>query len=325
MKVLVTGGRGFIGSFLVEKLLETGYEVRCLLRSEKPGWLAGLRYEWCPGDLSDGAALERAVDGVDYVFHVAALTKSHSKRILYQVNVGGTEQLLRAMRRMGTDPKRFVLISSQAAAGPSASGQPVTEADPPQPVSAYGMSKLKAEQIVTEFGSSIPFTIIRPPTVYGPRDVDVYQYFKYASRGWLPVLSGGPRYLSAVYVKDLVEGIVLAAENQSATGQTYFLCNDDFYSWEQFGEIVASVLGVKTRKMLIPVPLVYVVSLVFELAAKVSRRATLFNFDKFREFAATHWICSNAKAQQELNFQCHHSLEAGVRETALWYEKEGWL
>jgi nucleoside-diphosphate-sugar epimerase len=327
LKALVTGGRGFIGSFLVEKLLQSGYEVRCLLRNKGKGfgWLNGLDIEFYEGEITNPDSLTHAVQGVDYVFHLAGATKSNSKIEFYKINTEGTKNLLKATQEFNRKVKRFVFVSSLAAAGPGQAGKPVTESDPPKPVSHYGKSKLKAEQATRSFSKEIPITIIRPPSVYGPRDRDIFRYFKYTKQGWRLVLSGGPRYSSFIYVKDLVEGIVLGAETEQALGQTYYLSDDQLYSWDYFGDVLAQALEVKPRRILVPVPLAFWVSLGFDLFSKITGRSTLFNLDKYRELKQTHWTCDNSKARKELSFKPRYSLEQGIRETCEWYLKNGWL
>lgn len=327
MKALVTGGRGFIGSFLVEQLLSEGHEVRCLLRPKGGdlGWLTGLNVEIISGDVNDPVSVERAVADADYIFHLAGLTKSYDPKVLYTVNVGGTERLLDAAGRLAGGLERFVLVSSLAAAGPSRDGRPVTETDPPRPVSEYGRSKLEAERIARGYADRLPVTVVRPPAVYGPRDGDFLEYFRFCRKGWLPLLSGGPRYTSVVFVKDLVAGMRLAVQEEQAVGQTYFMAADPVYTWEYLGRNIAAVLGMKTRKVILPLALARAVCVLSEGFARLFKKNTLFNLDKFRELTETHWICDSNKAKEELGFHCAFSLEAGLEQTAAWYLAHGWI
>jgi len=325
LQALVTGARGFIGSFLVEELLKRGWTVKCLLRNpHDPGWLTGLNVEPVAGDIVAGSGLIEAVKDVDYVFHLAGLTKTFRKTDLEKVNVDGTRNLLKAIHQFNPHIKRFVLVSSLAAAGPSRSGQPLTEHDTPQPVSEYGRSKLKAEQMAMQFANDLPLAIVRPPAVFGPRDRDMFEIFKYAQKGWRLVLSGGPRWASLIYVKDLVRGLLLATEN-AARGQTYFFCNDERYSWDTIGNLLADWFGKPTRTITIPLPLAFLVFGGSDLFGKVTKMNSLFNLDKFNELKATHWICDNTKAKNELAFRTEYTLEEAVKETAEWYVANGWL
>ncbi|MFQ5824206.1 MAG: NAD-dependent epimerase/dehydratase family protein [bacterium] len=327
MKALITGGRGFIGSFLVKKLLHKGIQVRCLLRNKgrDQGWLNGLDFEHSNGDITDPKSLPQAVKGVHYIFHLAGLTKSNSKSDFFKINANGTKNLLEATWNNNPNLKRFVLVSSLAAVGPSPHGKLLTELDAPRPITNYGKSKLKAEEITLKFANKLPISIVRPPAVYGPRDRDIFGLFKYAKYGWIPVLSGGPRFSSVIYVKDLVEGILLVVEKEKALGKVYFLSDDKPYSWDYFGGAVAQVLNVRPRRFVIPLPLAFLVSCGFELIANLTKQPTLFSLDKYRELKATHWICDNSKAKKELGFRPRFGLQKGLHETAQWYLENGWI
>jgi nucleoside-diphosphate-sugar epimerase len=325
--VLVTGGRGFIGSFLVEDLLHRGLEVRCLLRksSKGRGWLEGQNIQVFDGDITDSSSLTDATKDVDYVFHLAGLTKARTNEEFRRANVEGTRNLLSATRKNSSELRRFVMVSSLAAAGPSQSRTPVSELDPPHPVSNYGRSKRMAEETAHEFGGGLRISIVRPPAVFGPRDRDVFQMFKYIKQGWLPLLSGGPRYLSMIYVRDLVHGLYLAATHDAAIGQTYFLAYDRGYSWDEFAETVAEALGVRVRKIVMPLLLAYLVSGLGSLYGKLTNEATLFNLDKYQEMKPTHWTCDTSKGRREIGFEPKVDLRTAVAETCAWYQEKGWL
>ena len=184
---LVTGGQGFIGSHLCGRLISAGHRVRVLARpSSGLTNLDGLPVEVVRGDLTGDGSLAQAVAGVDWVFHLAGALKGFSQEELLRVNRDGTKRLVEACAAHTPDLSRFVLVSSLAAAGPSASGGlPRTEDAPPAPLTWYGKSKLEAEMVVLKAG--LPFTILRPPIVFGPRDRDVFSYFQIAKAGVLPI------------------------------------------------------------------------------------------------------------------------------------------
>lgn len=327
MKALVTGARGFIGSFLVEKLLRKGYDVRCILRKKNSGlkWLKGLDVEVIEGDILNPDSLDAAVADVDTIFHLAGCTKALRTKEYYNVNVTGTQNLLTTVVKLNPSIKRFVHVSSLAAAGPSFNGIPLNEEQECRPVSHYGKSKCESEKVVSEFLDKLPITIIRPPAVFGPRDADVLTYFKYAKKGILPILSGGERTASFVYVKDLVDGIVLAAENETSERQTYYLCDEKPYTWDEFGGAIASALKVKTRRLVMPVFLSFWASLFSELFSKLSGKPSILSLDKYKEIKMNHWVCSSEKAKKELGFEPKYGLEKGIEETAEWYLANGWL
>jgi nucleoside-diphosphate-sugar epimerase len=327
LKALVTGARGFIGSHLVETLLARGFEVHCLLRQKRvgPTWLEGLPIHAIEGDILYPASLSEAVKNMDYVFHLAGLTKALSREQFYQANVDGAVNLLEAARKNNPTLKRFVLVSSLAAAGPSPDGQPRKETDPPHPVSNYGASKLQAEQAAQAYAADLPISIVRPPAVFGPRDTEVFAFFKFVRRGWWPVMSGGPRFASLIYVKDLACGLVQTAQSDAAVGQTYFLCNDQFCSWDEVAKFLAEIFFKEPRTIVLPIPLAFVAAAVSEFYGRISQKPAALNLDKFRELKATHWICSNSKAKMEWGFRAEYDLNDALAETVDWYQENGWL
>ena len=183
MKALVTGGTGFIGSHLTEALIRKGVQVRCLLRKTSDlKWLKGLPIEFVHGDCNDKTSLEKAVRGVDWVFHLAGVTKAIKEETYFEVNGLGTENLIHACLENNPRLQKFIYISSQAAAGPSRNGCNKKELDPCEPVSFYGRSKRVGEELVLTHAHELPVLILRPSAVYGPRDKDIFAFFKCLSR-----------------------------------------------------------------------------------------------------------------------------------------------
>ena len=188
MDVLVTGSTGFIGSHLVELLLQKGCRVRCLIRKTSDlQWLKDLPVEFVEGDIADPPSLARAVRGVEYIYHSAGLTKARTEDQYFRANAGGTRSLLEAARDVAPGLKRFLFLSSQTAAGPSPTITPITEEFPPRPITTYGRSKLQGEKECLSVSGRVPVTICRAPAVYGPRDKDVFEFFHTVSRGLQPM------------------------------------------------------------------------------------------------------------------------------------------
>ena len=184
-RVLVTGGTGFIGSHLVERLLGNGYDVTCLVRElRQVRWLQGMEVRLAQGDCMLPESLADAVPGVSLVFHCAGLTKGKHARDYYSVNHLGTKNLLDACARHNPGMRKFILVSSLAAAGPSGRTAGKTT-DTPHPVSDYGRSKLLAEEETLKFKDRFPVVILRPSAVYGPRDADVFELFRWAAKGYI--------------------------------------------------------------------------------------------------------------------------------------------
>ncbi len=209
MKALVTGATGFVGSHLVEALRRRGDEVTALVRSlKKAEALRPLAVRVIQGDLDDIVALSKAVEGQDVIYHVAGVISALSEAEFMASNRGGTRNLVEAAKVSGARP-RFILVSSMAAGGPSPRGRPLKGEEPPKPVTRYGRSKLAAERVVE--ASDLPWTIVRPPMVYGPRDREVLKVFRLARLGLGPVFGDGTQELSAVHGADLAAALIAAA------------------------------------------------------------------------------------------------------------------
>ncbi|MEO8168133.1 MAG: NAD-dependent epimerase/dehydratase family protein, partial [bacterium] len=242
MNVLVTGGTGFVGSHLVDLLLEKNYSVRCLIRkTSDTHWLQNKLVEFVYGDLFDEPALRAAVGGVDYIYHSAGVTKAKTKEEYFRGNATGTRNILNAAIEANPTLKRFVHVSSQAAVGPSISKTPIDERHSPHPITTYGRSKLQAEEECLKVMDRIPITITRPPAVFGQRDKDVFEFFNTMSKGLQPMVGFEEKYVSLIHVTDLVRGIVLAGESSSSAGETYFITSKDVYGWKEVGETTRRV------------------------------------------------------------------------------------
>jgi len=325
MKALVTGSNGFIGSTLVEKLLQQGHQVTCLVRRQSNlTWLQNLPVTYSYASLSSGEGLEQAVAGMDWIFHLAGVTKARDRQGYVDGNVTITTRLLQACRSQ-PGLKKFVYVSSQAAAGPSLAGIPLTEADAPHPISIYGECKLAAEKEVLSISGELPVVVLRPPSVYGPRDRDILVYFQNVNRGLVLVLGKGDQRISLVHVSDLVDGIVLAAEQPASNGQVFFLSGDGYYDWITIGREIARAMVKKTITIRTPFWLLHAVSWVGRAVAQVTGKPALLNADKVREMVQPSWMCSNQSAKQMLGFAPQYSLAQGVRQTGRWYRENGWL
>ncbi|MGO9481265.1 MAG: NAD-dependent epimerase/dehydratase family protein [Candidatus Kryptoniota bacterium] len=326
MKALVTGSTGFIGSHLVEKLLKQEYHVRCLIRkSSNIEYINKLPVEFVNADFNDLESLRAAVDRVDCIFHLGGVTKSKDKQGYFRGNHETTKNLLAAVMEQNPGIKRFTLVSSLTAVGPGHGLVPVDESTPCHPVTTYGKSKMEAEKECRTRFSDIPITIIRPPAVYGPRDKDIYAFFKSVNGHLIPLSGFNKKVLSFVHCYDLVDGIIAAAEHQNAVSQTYFISNEEIYDWEEFGRIAKHILGRWAINMRIPHYALYSVAAISESIARLQGKAALINIEKARDGVQTNWLCSSKKARTELGFSTKLSLEDGIANTIEWYKKNGWL
>jgi len=320
MRALVTGATGFIGSHLAGALIKRGYQVSCITRgSSDLRWLAGLDIEFINADLADAGSYRERLPQFDYIFHLAGLTKAVREEDFFSVNYGCTASLLDAVDASNHRLQRFVFVSSLAAAGPGTDGRPVDESTPPHPVSAYGRSKLKAEEAVIKYGGRIPYTIIRPPAVFGPRDTDFLMMFRLISRGIFPYW--GLSTYSMLYVADLVEGILSAAENSAAGGKTYFLSDHMVYTNEDIAREIGASLGKKAVRIRVP-------RIIFPLLGLIGQKIDkkgIINRDRINDFSYTNWTCDSGRAERELGVRPKTMLREGIKWTADWYRTHQWL
>jgi dihydroflavonol-4-reductase len=328
--VLVTGASGFIGSHLVERLFAEGAQVRCLLRPTSPRgrarYLPSIRARPVLGDLLTGRGVAEAVDGASVVFHLAGVTKALRASDYYLGNVKATENLLRAMASTeASSGARLVHVSSLAAIGPGADNVPLREDAPPRPLSHYGRSKLQGEQAVRASSISERATVVRPPVVYGPRDTDVLQVFQAAIRGWMVRIGRGESYFSFIYVADLVDGLILAAERGQSAGKAYFLANPEPASWSEFGAIAAAITRKGLRTLTLPVWAACLAGSCADLIARAKGRPGIVSRDKIDDVRQRYWICDAARAAADLGFEAQTSLREGIAATLEWYRQEHWL
>jgi dihydroflavonol-4-reductase len=326
LRVLVTGGTGFIGSHLVESLIERGFHVRCLVRKTSDlKWLRDLPIELAHGDCIDKDSLGGAVKGVDLVFHVAGVTKAIREKTYFEINAFGTENLIHACLEHNTHLERFIYVSSQAAAGPCRHGGRKEESDLCEPVSPYGRSKRMGEELAVAHSHELPLLILRPCAVYGPRDRDIYVFFKLLSKGIKPCLSGRDHHISLCYVGDIVQGILLAAEGQQASGEIFFLSDGHDYRLDEIGDIIARAMEVTPLCIRVPEWMLFGIAFFSEYLSKLTGKPPLINRGKVEEMVQGNWVCDITKAKTRLGFEPRIPLTQGAKLTFEWYRKERWL
>ncbi len=322
MKAFVTGGTGFVGSHLVEALLGQGYNVRCLVRGDKK-WLENLPVEFVQGDLFDSDALSTGTNDVDVVFHVAGVTRAPKRVALDRANVDGTSNVLNAARGAGVG--KVLVTSSLAATGPSGRS-PLREDAPFDPISDYGRSKAEMERQIAERSDGLSVVVVRPPAVYGPREADIFDLIKAASKyRVLPIVGNGNEpQLDLVHISDLVNGMIAAAESEVTSGQTYFLGAQRGYSWDEIRQAIRGAIGHGAISINIPRMLMVPLGMASEGIGRMLGRYPALNREKAREGKAT-WLVSSEKARSDFGYAPSVSLDGGMRETVRWYRENGWL
>ncbi|MDJ0520748.1 MAG: NAD-dependent epimerase/dehydratase family protein [Planctomycetota bacterium] len=325
MRILVTGGHGFIGSHLVRLLLAEGAAVRCLYRREGvPAALEGLDVEIVRGDLRRRGGLVAAVRGVDEVYHLAGLVSSLSPRAMRATNADGTRRLLDAAEEAGLTG-RFVFCSSMAAVGPAGPAGTLTEASPLRPVTAYGASKALAERHVLERSERLPVTILRPPGVYGPGDAEFLRLFRAAAQGFSLVAGRATKRYSLVHAEDLARAFILAARSPEALGQAWLVAHPEVVTLADIIAAAESAVGRRSRRLVLPESFMRLVGTTADLVSQWTGRSSVLGAERMQELVSGDWVCAPGPFQAATGWSPTKDLVTGFAETAAWYRAEGLL
>ncbi len=321
---LLTGATGFLGAHVARALLARGWTVRALIRGgpARIPELVRSGVEVVSGDLSPQNDLASATAGADAIVHVAGVTNARTLEEYREVNVRGTERLARAARGAASNAL-FLLVSSQAAAGPATRGRPVRDGDPPRPVSWYGLSKREGEEALACNwpGARV---VIRPSVVFGPGDRGLLLLFRAASRGVVPVASGRS-LVQLIRAERAAAAIAEAAARPDLDRRTGFLCDPEPISIARLSEEIAALPP--RRPIIFPLPrLVLQLAGAFETTLEaLTRRSRPFNADKVREMLAGDWICDGGPLSRDLKLPPPTPLPQDLAETWAWYAQAGWL
>jgi nucleoside-diphosphate-sugar epimerase len=324
-KLLITGATGFVGSHVVEISPGYKFQLRALVR--KPAdvnRLEGAGIECVPGSLEDAGALRRAMEGVTAVLHLAAATKARTPDEYQRANVAGTQAVIEAMLATEPRPARLVYLSSLAAVGPPVNGRPVTRDDPPRPLTTYGRTKLAGEKVCEVASDRIQVAILRAPAVYGPRDRDVFEFFRLANIGIVPLPRAATGRVQMIHVRDLARALLLAATSSAARG-VYHVAEARAYGWEEMARMVGEAVGKRVRVPRIPTSVIVAAASVSETLSGLMGKSTIFNREKAEELTVPGWLCETELARRDFGFETHIALREGFNETANWYKLNGWL
>jgi nucleoside-diphosphate-sugar epimerase len=324
--VVVTGSAGFIGSHLVDCLVEHGCDVHALVReSSDQKWLNKsdrVKVHVC--DLLQNSPID-CLQEADYLFHCAGLTKAKTRNDYFDGNVNSCEILYKRCLVNGRNLKAIIHLSSLAAAGPSIEGEPALETNQSNPVTYYGESKLAGEKVALKYASSLPIVIIRPPVVYGPREKNFFIYLKTLSHGWNLTVGSSRRELSLIYVADIVRAMVQAAVCYPQSSRLYYVTDGEAYAWKDISDSAMQTLNVRAKSLVIPEILLPFFSFFFEALALFGSKPAVFDRQRVIDICQTSWVASPKIFFESHKFKPKYDLEKGLKETIDWCKKNSWL
>jgi nucleoside-diphosphate-sugar epimerase len=262
------------------------------------------------------------VAGAETIVHLAGLVKARSLEGYREVNVRGTEELLRAAQR-GAPNALFLLVSSQAAAGPCREGRAVSDADPARPISWYGQSKHEAEEAVARLWKG-DWIVLRPGVIYGPGDRGLFLYFRMAAAGWIPVPAGATK-VQVIGAERAALAIARAASRRDLASLVGFLSDTEPVTVEGLAGKIAGLPRRRARLIRVPNGLVRALGAAESLVERLTGRSQPFNSDKAREILAGDWICDGSTTSRILGLPEPVPLDEGLRATWEWYRRAGWL
>jgi len=323
VKVCVTGATGFVGGHLIRALQRRADTITCLVRDLDRGAALGPDIRLVRGDLFDRAALAEACREAEIVYHVAGRISARSEAEFLVANRDGTANVLRAAAEAATSIHRFVYVSSIAAGGPSRPGSPVDETRAPAPVTPYGRSKTAAEAVVR--AGAVPWTIVRPPVVYGERDRETLTLFRLARLGLGIVVGDGSQELSLVYAGDLADALIAAGTSATTAGRIYYAAHPNPTTSRALVLAVGRAVGRRPMVLTIPGTVARGVLWTIGSLAHFAGQATVLSVDKLPEFLAPAWTFTSQALARDAGWVAATDLETGLGRTAQWYREAGWL
>lgn len=322
MRAFVTGGSGFIGGHLVESLLSQGSEVRTLVhRSPLP---PSEKLEVVVGDICDRATLDRALDGVEILFHLASALGSSviGREEFRRINVQGTKSILEAAR--GSGVRRVIHVSSAGVFGAVSQGEVASESSTPAPISIYDKTKLEGEEVALSFARGrMDVVVLRPGWAYGPGDRRTYKLIRAVCSGRFAMVTRGTGMQTPVYIGDLIKGIHLASE-KGKRGEVYHLAGGEIMTVREMVDGIALACGRRRSRLFIPLPAARLAAFLIESAYAPWRKEAPFNRSKLAFFVHSKPL-SIGKARRDLGFAPAVDFRSGMERTVAWYRNQGWL
>lgn len=322
-RYFVTGATGFIGQHLCRHLVERGDEVHALVRNEKKARDLPDSVHVVSGDLTLFEHPDTRLPECDVVVHLAGVVAADSPEQYRQINLDAVGHLIGCLERQAWAPRRLLFASSLAAAGPSSSERPRTEADPPRPIEPYGEAKAAAELLVRD--AAIDATSFRPCLVLGPRDPATLTLFEAARRGVGMRVAGTPQQLSFVDVRDVVDAIVLMAEDDRPGTRTYYVSHPESVDVLQLWRAIGRAVGRRVRVAAVPRPVLYLAMRASTLAASLLGYRNQLDLKQYQQLTAAAFTCSSQRLREELGWRPRYGLDAATENAARGYREAALL
>ncbi len=319
--ILLTGATGFLGrNFVFEYIKKEPIRILARRTSDISCFKNHPRIHIVYGCYADSKNLEPALKDVEAVIHCAARTTGRNFGEFYEANVIATKNLIQAMKKNKVE--KLLFISSQSAGGTTNNEKIVDEFNAELPISFYGLSKKMAEDIVK--ASGLKYTILRPCSVYGPYDLEILKFIRLLNKGLYPVIGNGKKYLSLIYVRDLVRLMQKIVCKSIFNQKLYYVSDGLCY---EFDDVVRAISRMLNRpyylKINVPESFAFIFGLLNDLFLPEKRR--LLGFDKVREMSKDYWVCQSSLIHRDIEWKPEFSFNMGMEETIKWYRDNGYL
>lgn len=321
-KILITGATGFIGGNLISHLFEKNYKMKIIYRKKEKGNYLKNFGETIFFDLQKGGKFDSDLKDVESIIHCAGSVRGNVYRDFYNGNLKITENLIKLVKESGAILKNFIYISSLSAFGPySGNGLP-TEENKPNPVSYYGICKLKTEEFLKK-ELNFPLIILRPSAVYGPGDKELLKFFKDSKNGNLILPFKKEQKFQLIFVKDLCNAIEKALDFKCS--ETFFISHPEILTIKEITLTLKEILRKNIKVMTFPPALIFFLSFSNAIFGIIFGKKTMFNPQKAKELVGKNWVCSVEKAKKLLNFEPIYNFNEGAKITYDWYIKNNWI
>ncbi len=301
----VTGATGFVGTHLIRELVAQGYMVKALTRRPQP---ESVNIEWISGDLENIPALGRLIEKTDVVFHLAGLIKARTAEDFSRINSQSVTTLMDILAKSSAKP-HLVLLSSLSA----------RERD----LSHYAESKRKGEENLIAHGADLPWTILRPPGIYGPKDRETLKIFKAISARIAPLPGGPENRTSWIYAPDLARAMIAVSNNQKCFGK--ILDVDDGtkngYSIKEMYDTASDILDISPIQFVLPKAILKTFAHVNVLFSTIFAYTPMVTPEKVNELCYPDWICHGPHVMKMTNWKPETDLKQGFKKTLKWYKE----